>query len=51
MSEHRNCCKEIALVSRLQHPNILPLFDAGERGGSPFYVMPWVRGGSLGAML
>jgi serine/threonine protein kinase len=43
--------QEIALVSRLQHPNILPLFDAGERGGSPFYVMPWVRGGSLGAML
>src|SRR5687768_3418559 len=43
--------QEIRLVSRLQHPNILPLFDAGERGGSPFYVMPWVRGGSLGALL
>ena len=43
--------QEIALVSRLQHPNILPLFDAGERAGSPFYVMPWVRGGSLGALL
>ena len=43
--------QEIALVSRLQHQNILPLFDAGERGGSPFYVMPWVRGGSLGALL
>lgn len=43
--------QEIALVSRLQHPNILPLFDAGERVGSPFYVMPWVRGGSLAALL
>ncbi len=43
--------QEIRLVSRLQHPNILPLFDAGERAGSPFYVMPWVRGGSLGALL
>jgi predicted permease len=43
--------KEIALVSRLQHPNVLPLFDAGERAGSPFYVMPWVRGGSLAALL
>jgi putative ABC transport system permease protein len=43
--------QEIALVSRLQHPNILPLFDAGERGGSPFYVMPWIRGGSLAALL
>jgi putative ABC transport system permease protein len=43
--------QEIALVSRLHHPNILPLFDAGERAGSPFYVMPWVRTGSLGAFL
>lgn len=43
--------QEVAMVSRLQHPNILPLFDAGERAGSPFYVMPWIRGGSLGAML
>ena len=43
--------QEIALVSRLQHQNILPLFDAGERAGSPFYVMPWIRSGSLGAML
>ena len=43
--------QEIALVSRLQHPHILPLFDAGERTGSPFYVMPWIRGGSLGALL
>ena len=43
--------QEIAHVSRLQHPNILPLFDAGERVGSPFYVMPWIRGGSLGTML
>lgn len=40
---------EIALTSRLAHPNILPLFDAGQRAGSPFYVMPLVRGGSLGA--
>jgi putative ABC transport system permease protein len=43
--------QEIALVSRLQHPNILPLFDAGARAGSPYYVMPYVRGGSLGARL
>lgn len=43
--------QEVMTVSRLQHPNILPLFDAGERSGSPFYVMPWVRSGSLGALL
>ena len=43
--------KEIAHVSRLQHPHILPLHDAGLGAGSPFYVMPFVRGGSLGARL
>jgi predicted permease len=43
--------QEITLVSRLTHPNILPLFDAGERAGSPYYVMPYIRGGSLGALL
>ncbi len=43
--------QEIALVSRLQHPHILPLFDAGVRAESPFYVMPYLRGGSLGARL
>jgi predicted permease len=42
---------EIAHVSRLQHPHILPLFDAGSGAGSPFYVMPYVRAGSLGARL
>ena len=39
--------KEIALVARLQHPNILPLFDSGEAAGQPWYVMPWIRDGSL----
>lgn len=43
--------QEVSTVSRLQHPNILPLFEAGERSGMPFYVMPWIRSGSLGALL
>src|SRR3569833_2287350 len=42
---------EIAFVARLQHPNILPLFDAGEAAGHPYYVMPYVREGSLRALL
>src|SRR5262249_37246943 len=29
------------------HPNILPLYDSGEAAGHPFYVMPYIRGGSL----
>ena len=43
--------KEIAFAARLQHPNILPLFDAGAAAGHPYYVMPYVREGSLRALL
>jgi serine/threonine protein kinase len=42
---------EIAFVARLQHPNILPLFEAGELADHPYYVMPYVREGSLRAAL
>jgi serine/threonine protein kinase len=38
---------EIATVARLQHPNIVPLFDAGDAGGMPFCVMPFVSGETL----
>jgi len=43
--------KEIAWVARLQHPNILPLHEAGEVAGHPYYVMPYVRDGSLRALI
>jgi putative ABC transport system permease protein len=43
--------REISTVAQLQHPNILPLFDSGEVAGHPFYVMPYIRGGSLRARL
>src|SRR3954462_9589624 len=39
--------KEVAFIARLQHPNILPLFEAGELAGHPYLVMPYVREGSL----
>jgi len=38
---------EIKLTARLQHPNILPLFDSGAAAGLLYYVMPYVRGESL----
>jgi eukaryotic-like serine/threonine-protein kinase len=38
---------EIKTTANLQHPNILPLFDSGEAGGSLFYVMPLIEGESL----
>src|SRR5207247_3548858 len=32
---------------RLQHPNILPVVDSGDAGGTLYYVMPFVEGESL----
>jgi serine/threonine-protein kinase len=37
--------REIKLAARLQHPNILGLFDSGAAEGLLFYVMPFVEGG------
>ena len=42
---------EIETTARLQHPNILPLFDSGEAGDFLFYVMPYVEGESVRAWL
>ncbi len=39
--------REIRIAARLQHPNILPLYHAGEVLGLPFYVMPYVGGETL----
>jgi eukaryotic-like serine/threonine-protein kinase len=39
--------REILTVARLQHPNILPLFDSGTAAGRLWYTMPFVESGSL----
>lgn len=38
---------EVDVVCQLSHPNIVPLFAAGEADGIPFYVMNYVEGESL----
>ncbi len=38
---------EIKTTANLQHPNIVPLFDSGVAGETPYYVMPYVAGESL----
>ncbi|MGE0353616.1 MAG: protein kinase [Gemmatimonadales bacterium] len=43
--------REILLAARLQHPNIVPLITAGDVGGQPFFVMPYVAGDSLRSRL
>jgi serine/threonine-protein kinase len=39
--------REIKLAARLQHPNILAVYDSGDAGGILYYVMPYVEGESL----
>jgi len=39
--------REIHIAAKLQHPNILGLFDSGEADGLLYYVMPFILGESL----
>jgi len=39
--------REIRIASELSHPNILPVLNAGEFHGIPFYVMELVEGPTL----
>src|SRR5205085_4401676 len=39
--------REIRLLARLQHPNILPLHDSGHVETLLYYVMPYVGGETL----
>ena len=43
--------QEIRNTAKLSHPHILPLYDSGVADGLLFYVMPFVTGESLRALL
>src|SRR3972149_2782292 len=43
--------REIQVTAKLSHPHILPLYDSGEAGGFLYYVMPFVQGESLAALI
>jgi serine/threonine protein kinase len=38
---------EAEALARLQHPNIVPIYDAGSSESGQFIVMPMIRGGTL----
>lgn len=42
---------EARTVSKLRHPNIVPIFDAGEQDGDPYLVFEYVAGQTLGERL
>jgi eukaryotic-like serine/threonine-protein kinase len=43
--------REIMLLARLQHPNIVPIIATGQAAGLPYFTMPMVEGESLRARL
>jgi serine/threonine-protein kinase len=44
---HDRFLQEIRILARLHHPNILPLLDSREVGGSLYYVSQYIPGSSL----
>ena len=42
----RDFQREVRAVSDLRHPHVVPVFDSGEGGGRPFYVMFPYSGGT-----
>lgn len=43
--------REIRISARLNHPNILGLYDSGEVQGLLYFAMPYIEGGSLRAKI
>ena len=43
--------QEARPVGRLRHPNLVPIFEAGEQGGEPYLVFEYVPGTTLAAFL
>ena len=47
----RQFLREIRVTAQLQHPHILQLIDSGEAADCPYYVMPFIKEGSLRELL
>jgi serine/threonine protein kinase len=44
---HERFVREVDVVSHLEHPHILPIYDFGEVEGMPYIAMRFLAGGSL----
>jgi serine/threonine protein kinase len=43
--------REARMVASLDHPNVVPLYEAGEEDGTVYIVTRWVEGTELGTLL
>jgi serine/threonine protein kinase len=43
--------REAQLAARLSHPNIVPVYEFGQRDGLTYQIMPFVRGQTLQSLL
>lgn len=45
--EEQRFLKESEVVARLQHPNIVQIYEVGQHQQLPFLVLEWIEGGTL----
>jgi serine/threonine protein kinase len=43
--------REARMVAALDHPNVVPLYEAGEKDGTVYIVTRWVEGTELGTLI
>ena len=46
-NERERFQREARAIAQLQHPNIVQIFEVGEENDLPFFVLEFIRGGSL----
>ena len=39
--------REAKIIAQLEHPSIVPVYDVGEENNQPYFVMRYMKGGSL----